>query len=68
MLFLPPNTTSRLQPLDAGIISVLHFHYKHRHMECAVDLADGGINDIYKVDILPAMERLQEKVNNKIRT
>lgn len=62
--FLPPNTTSRLQPLDAGIISALKMHYERRQMERAVDLAVVGINDIYKVDTLFAIRLLQEKWNN----
>ena len=32
MVFLPPNTTSRLQPCDAGIIAALKAHYRKRLM------------------------------------
>lgn len=28
LLYLPPNTTSRLQPLDAGIIKDFKTHYR----------------------------------------
>ena len=30
---MPPNTTSKLQPMDAGIISSLKRHYRKRHLE-----------------------------------
>ena len=32
MVFLPPNTTSRLQPSEAGIIAALKAHYRKRLM------------------------------------
>lgn len=56
--FLPPNTTSRLQPLDAGIIAALKMRYRKKQMEYAVDQLDVGATDIYKVDILLAMRWL----------
>ena len=31
-LFLPPNTTSTLQPMDAGIIMSFKRHYRRYHM------------------------------------
>lgn len=55
VLCVPPNTTLKLQPLDAGNIAALRMHYKLCHVEHNVDLADVGINDIYEVDILSAM-------------
>ena len=29
MSFLPPNTTSVLQPMDQGVLEALERHYKH---------------------------------------
>lgn len=39
-LFLPPNSTGRLQPLDAGIIPGMTVRYHRRQMEHAFDLLD----------------------------
>ena len=30
--FLPPNTTSKIQPIDAGIIMSFKKHYRHYHI------------------------------------
>nr|CCA23461.1 PREDICTED: similar to Tigger transposable elementderived protein 6 putative [Albugo laibachii Nc14] len=59
---LPPNTTSVLQTMDAGVIACLKAYF-HRRQGChAVDVADSVIDDeekctkdIYKVDVLQAM-------------
>ena len=41
LVYLPPNTTSHTQPLDAGIIANFKFHYRH----------------LYTLDVLcPALE------------
>jgi hypothetical protein len=53
---LPPNTTSKLQPMDAGIIAAFKRKYRHRHMSNAVDRFENGQTDIYKVDQLSAMK------------
>eukprot|EP00644_Phytophthora_capsici_P016888 jgi/Phyca11/125620/e_gw1.59.230.1 len=58
--FLPPNTTSKLQPLDAGIIAALKRRYRHRQLQHALDLEEAG-NDgnIYAIDHLLAMKWLK---------
>lgn len=53
-----PNKTSRLQPLDAGVIKAMGVRYTNRQMKHAIDLMDIGSNDIYKVGILPGIKRL----------
>lgn len=55
VIFLPPNTTSKLQPMDAGIIAAMKLRYRKLQMERAVDLLDVNVKDIYKVDQLTAM-------------
>ncbi|GMF34036.1 unnamed protein product [Phytophthora fragariaefolia] len=56
VVFLPPNTTSKLQRLDAGIIAALKRRYRHRQLEQALDKEEEGIvRDIYDVDQLQAM-------------
>lgn len=59
VLYLPPNTTSKIQPCDAGIIASLKVRYRRYQMERAIDLVDEGISDIYRVDVLSAMLALQ---------
>ena len=36
VLFLPPNTTSKIQPLDAGIIASFKGHYRLHHYQRAI--------------------------------
>jgi hypothetical protein len=52
---LPPNTTSKLQPMDAGIIASFKCHYRRRQLSHALDLLDAAKNP-YKVDQLTAMK------------
>ena len=40
--FLPSNSTSRLQPLDQGIIKAIKAHYRKRLMEAALVCLDQG--------------------------
>ena len=51
---LPPNTTSKLQPLDAGIISSFKRHYHKHQLEHALTCIEAAQHP-YKVDQLRAM-------------
>lgn len=54
--FLPANTTSKLQPLDAGIIAAWKVRYRKMQYERALDLLQDEGKNIYKVDQLTAMK------------
>lgn len=66
ILFLPPNTTSYLQPLDGGIIRAFKAHFKRRQMDRAYRYIGmtfighqdkvGAVKDIFDVDQLQAMK------------
>ena len=55
VLMLPPNTTSKIQPMDAGIIAAFKRRYRRFQLRDAIDKDEHGIRDIYKVDQLRAM-------------
>ena len=44
VISLPPNTTSKLQPLDAGIITAFKMHYRLRQIAWGLDKLDLGGN------------------------
>lgn len=46
VIHLPPNTTSKWQPLDAGIIASMNLRYRRLQMECAIDLLAVNVEDI----------------------
>jgi len=46
VLFLPPNTTSRIQPMDAGIIAAFKKRYRSFHLAHAVDRDAAGEKNI----------------------
>lgn len=60
ILFLPPNTTSKLKPMDAGIIVSLKARYLKSQYERALDLIDAGEKNIYKLDQLTGMRSVQK--------
>lgn len=68
LVFLPPNTTSKLQPQDAGIIQCVKLHYRKKLLRRLVSLMDGVISqdgdgrmsDVAKqVTILDAIQMLK---------
>ncbi|KAE8990450.1 hypothetical protein PF011_g18352 [Phytophthora fragariae] len=56
---LPANTTSKLQPLDQGIIYCIKRDVLRKKMEFAVDAVDVGVENPYKVGALKATECTQ---------
>ena len=56
--FLPPNTTSKLQSLDAGTICSLKRRYRSAHYNRALDSLEEGTRDIYNISQLTAMRYL----------
>ena len=56
IVFLPPNTTAKLQPMDAGVIAYLKRGYRKWQYEMAVDNLNATLTNIYKVDQLVAMK------------
>lgn len=53
--FLPPNTTSKVQPLDAGIIAWVKRRYKRRLLLRVFENIEANAKSIYNVDVLTAI-------------
>ena len=68
MIFLPPNTTSKLQPLDVGIIQNFKVHYKTlllRYVLSKIDHSTCTAAEIVKsVDVLKAIRWVAEAWNS----
>ena len=52
---LPPNTTSWIPPMDAGIISAFKRHYRRFHLQNAVLRDECSESNVFHVDQLTAM-------------
>ena len=50
IVFLPPNTTSVIQPLDMGVIQAFKAHYRRQHLRWMVDELDEG-KDAEKIKV-----------------
>ena len=53
---LPPNTTSKLLPLDQGIIYCIKRQVLRKKMEQALDLMEEGVSNPYKVGMLKGIQ------------
>lgn len=59
--FLPPNTASCIQPLNAEFIAALKAAYRRRLSFRIFDKIDASAKTIHDVDILMVMRRAQEE-------
>ncbi|CAG8722105.1 28187_t:CDS:1, partial [Racocetra persica] len=50
VLLLSLYMTSKIQPMDAGIIALFKLHYCHIQLQYAIDRDEAEKKDIYKVD------------------
>ena len=53
--FLPPNTTRKVQPLDAGVIAWVKGQYKRRLLLRVFENLEANSKNIYSVDVLTAI-------------
>ena len=62
LVFLPPNTTAKTQPMDAGVIRCLKAHYRNSLAKLRL-LAFEEKRD-FKVDVLEAIRLLRRAWNS----
>lgn len=66
--FLAPNMTSRIQPLDAGIIRAFKAHYRRAFCMRALDADEAGDEDIWKLNLWQAMNMARDAWNEITET
>ncbi|XP_057297585.1 tigger transposable element-derived protein 4-like [Hydractinia symbiolongicarpus] len=57
LVFLPPNTTSKTQPMDQGVIRALKAYYRSNLVKRQIKFIDGG-KEVPKINILEGMQIL----------
>jgi len=57
LVFLPPNTTSKTQPIDQGVIRSRKAHYRTLTVQLFIRALDNG-QPLAKISILSAMNML----------
>ncbi len=55
VFYLPPNTTSKIQPCDAGIIRSLKAYYQRRFNRFLIQRLQDKVADLEKINVLEAM-------------
>jgi DDE superfamily endonuclease len=55
IIYLPPNVTSRHQPLDQGVIRTWKSHWKRKWLQYMIDEFDEGREPVKSMDILKAV-------------
>ncbi|XP_052699761.1 tigger transposable element-derived protein 4-like [Crassostrea angulata] len=59
LVFLPPNTTSKTQPMDQGIIQNLKVHYRKRVLLKFIKAIDRGGQKFTKLDLRQAYSQVE---------
>lgn len=60
IIFLPPNTTSVIQPMDQGIIKAFKFHYRKLVLQSIIDYMElHGRKPTDNIDVMQAMRFIQ---------
>ena len=63
LIFLPPNTTSVTQPMDAGIIKNLKFHYRYILANRKLETSEGAVPFSWNIlDAIIALKSAWNKV------
>jgi hypothetical protein len=58
--FLPPNSTSKIQPCDAGIISSFKAHYRRKFIRYLLERFEEGESGPAKLNVLQAIRYIRE--------
>ena len=68
IVFLPPNTTSLIQPMDQGLIATFKVGFKHLLMTQAIKVVDGRTTNLIqflkKITILDAIKLIDKAWQN----
>jgi hypothetical protein len=56
LLYLPPNTTSKIQPCDAGIIRTFKAYYRRRFNNQLLSRIESNVADLEKINLLDAIQ------------
>ena len=60
LVFLPPNTTSEIQPCDQGIINALKAHYRKNMVKQLIQAIDHGSTLAeFKISLLDALQMVR---------
>ena len=62
LIFLPPNTTSALQPIDQGVIRSLKAHYRKKVVRLCIKAVESN-KPLPKISILQALKHLASSWN-----